>query len=215
MDDDALAPPENLAAVILAAGAGRRFGGPKALALCGGRTWLEIAVALNRQAGIDEIVIVIGAQAESVRFRCGPAPETEAGVSWAHNADWEGGRTGSVQCGIRRLSPGCRGFLMHPVDFPLLAAATLRSLRAAFLADGHGARRIFVPVSGGRRGHPVLLGRDVWPEIAALGPDAPLNQVVRRDPGRIIEVTVDDGGIHRNINRVEQLDPGEELGGDR
>ena len=187
-----------LAAVVLAAGAGSRFGRPKALAGSVEHPWVAVALATLRAAEIAEIVVVIGAEAEAVRRALPP----DARV--AENKEWLQGRTGSLQCGLRALSPGAGGALVHQVDFPEVRVGTVRALAGAFAARAGREAAIIVPVCAGRRGHPVVIGRAVWPEILALAPDEPLRTVVRRDPARVVEVAVDDPGIHRNRNAAEE-----------
>lgn len=191
-----------VAAVILAAGAGRRFGGPKALARLGDATWLAIAVERIRASGIETIHVVVGAAAEAV------IAEHDLRVTWVLNEQWALGRSRSVARGLSGLPGPCEGALVHPVDFPLVRTETFRDLAARLLADPHGQDRIFVPVRDHSRGHPILLGRRTWPEVQALGDDEPLRVVVRRDPARVVEVEVADPGIHRNINTAAGLREG-------
>jgi molybdenum cofactor cytidylyltransferase len=96
------------------------------------------------------------------------------------------------------------GALLHQVDFPDVAVATVRSLAEAWARDASAFDHLFVPVHAGRRGHPILLGRALWPEVLALGPDEPLSRVVHRDGGRVIEVATCDPGIHSNRNTPEE-----------
>lgn len=198
----------DLFAIVLAAGSGSRFGMPKALVSFGEETCLTLAVGNFYAAGIDRIAIVIGAEADRVRGdameRMGRFPEArETPIEWVINRDYEEGRTGSIALGLGSAPASSRGALIHAVDFPLVRAKTFRALAAAFHAGEMPAELIFVPRQGGRRGHPVLMGRSVWPEVAALGPDDPLRGVVHADPGRIREVEVDDPGIHFNMNHPE------------
>ncbi len=191
-----------VAAVILAAGEGRRFGGPKALAREGERTWLEIALAALARAGLGWASIVVGAAADEVmasgvRPAFAPSPR----VSWVRNEAWRAGRTGSLVRGLADLPDWAEAALAHQVDFPHVAVDTMRRLAAACAEDVARAEHLFVPVQSGRRGHPIVIGRAVWPEIAALPPDDPLHLVIRRAPARVIEVAVDDAGIHDNVNR--------------
>lgn len=187
-----------LPAVVLAAGAGTRYGRPKALAGDEKRPWVAAACETLRRAGMDEIVVVVGAEADAVR-RVLPL-----GARAVENPDWARGRTGSLQAALRALAATADGALIHQVDFPEVASATVRALGVAFAAQERRAGIIVVPAQGGRRGHPIVLGREVWPEALALGPDEPLRTVVRRDAGRVIEVAVDDPGIHRNRNAAEE-----------
>jgi CTP:molybdopterin cytidylyltransferase MocA len=121
-------------------------------------------------------------------------------VAAVENARWREGRTSSIQEGLRALSPVSRGALLHQVDFPEVRAETVRALVASFAGLPRSEGQILVPVEGGRRGHPIVLGRSIWPEVAALSADEPLRTVVHRDPARVVEVAVPDPGIHRNRN---------------
>ncbi|MFO7653587.1 MAG: nucleotidyltransferase family protein [Candidatus Krumholzibacteriia bacterium] len=212
--------PVEVATLVLAAGAGRRWGGPKALARLGERTWLELAVERSRGAGCAPVVVVVGCRADEVRRSlAGRAAAADPGTNhppptgpvaddivWIENPRWEQGRTGSIIVGLRALPATAAGALLMPVDFPLVRTATLRALCAGFAAAADPAARITVPVHAGHRGHPIVLGRAVWAEVMALGRDAPLRAVVRQDPARIVTVTVDDPGILRNVNTPEDLE---------
>ncbi len=211
-----------IAVVILAAGEGRRFGGPKALAREGERTWLEIALATVARAGLGWATVVVGASADEVLARgagaasrgaraddAGPTPAARGAafcsaptISWVRNDAWRAGRTGSLVRGLADLPDWAEAALIHQVDFPRVKAETMSQLAWAWEQDRSGSERIFVPILDGRRGHPIVVGRAVWDEIEALGPDEPLHLVVRRAPARVVEVAVADPGIHDNANRA-------------
>jgi CTP:molybdopterin cytidylyltransferase MocA len=190
-------------AVVLAAGEGRRYGMPKALAARDGRSWLEIAVGTLREGGIESIRVVLGAAVPSGL----PSASTGnlSGVRYLVHPQWRLGRTGSLQCGIREATGA--GVLVHQVDFPDVLPSTIAALRRAFDAVPEGESLIFVPVEAGRRGHPIVLGRALLPEILALGPDEPLRLVVRRRAERVREIPVADPGIHHNMNARAGDDP--------
>lgn len=209
----------SVAGLVLAAGGGTRFGGPKALAVTGEQTWLEIVIETLLAGGCRPVVVVLGASAEAaragVRRPCLPAgPGDEAAeVLWVVNEDWAEGRAGSLQCGLRAIPPAITAVVIHAVDHPEVRPETVAALLAAHApavptsgpgdtADGS----VVLPVHRGRRGHPVLLARAVWPEVLALAPDDSLRTVVLRDSTRVRDVEVDDPGIHRNRNEREPAD---------
>lgn len=227
-------PDRRLGALILAAGAGSRFGGPKALATLGPRSWLRLAVEASRDAGYAPVVVVTGCEEQRVRAQY--RKETPDEPIWVSNPAWRAGRTGSIQAGLRCAAfhqdappdgrgsdivhdrrvgpgrPGPRGALIYPVDFPYVQRDTLVALHRAFWETSAPETGIVVPVENRRRGHPILLGRAIWPQIAALGPDEPLRVILHRDPERIREVAVPDDGIHHNINRPGDLVEGKDRG---
>ncbi len=195
-----------VAIVVLAAGAGRRFGRPKALAETEGRAWLEVGLARAAEAGLDRATIVVGARAEEVLRRFAGLVVPGLTLSWVRNEVWREGRSTSIVRGLRDLAGDVDGALLHSVDHPDVQARTFRRLIDRFAETGDAPARIILPVTGGRRGHPILIGRAVWQEIERLGPDEPLRRVVHRDDARLVEVAVEDPGIHRNRNRPLEED---------
>lgn len=187
-------------AVILAAGAGVRFGGPKALARTGGQSWLGLAVEKSRCAGFSPVCAVLGSEAARVRRVSGVAD-----IIWVENREWERGRTGSIVSGLRALPPAAPAALIYPVDFPLVRAETLVLLRESFARAPDGEAQIFVPEYRGRRGHPILLGRAIWTEVFRLGADEPLRVVVHRCAARVQAIATADAGALRDINYREEL----------
>jgi CTP:molybdopterin cytidylyltransferase MocA len=141
-----------LAGLVLAAGAGRRFGGPKALAQIGGERLVDRAVTLLRSGGCSHVVAVSGA----ARFEVD-------GATVVHNPRWASGMGSSLRVGLAALPADATGVLVVLVDTPWLAPEAVRRLVAVH-AGGAG---LAVATYDGQRGHPVLLGREHWAAIAA------------------------------------------------
>ncbi|HLA90011.1 MAG TPA: NTP transferase domain-containing protein [Gemmatimonadaceae bacterium] len=182
-----------VAAVIVGAGAGRRFGGPKAIAtLSDGRRFLDAVSETAMHAGLDPIVAVLPpgvAAFPSVRVVVNPDPESEQIVS--------------VRFGLAQLtSAPVIAAMIWPVDHPLVELESV-------LAVLDGARRtnapIAVPVHEGRRGHPTFFHRDVWRELMTVA-DGGARAVLRTGRERVCEVEVPDRGVIRGINTREDLD---------
>ena len=198
----------DLFALILAAGSGSRFGMSKALVPFGKNTGLTLAIRNLAAAGFGTPAVVIGADAERIRSdtvdRLADDEGSAPPVTWVHNADFESGRTGSLLKGIAAAPDSSRGVLIHAVDFPLVRVETFGALAEAFRSEGEPEGLIFLPREAGNTGHPVLLGRKLWPEVEALGPDEPLHEVVLADPSRLRTVDVSDPGVLWNMNRPEE-----------
>jgi molybdenum cofactor cytidylyltransferase len=174
-------------AVILAAGASRRLGEPKALVVLGGRTALEHLVLA---AGDGEAVLVIGgAHHEQL------VPRLPAGAELIRNARWADGRSGSAALAASHW-PG-RDLLLAPVDVPLVPREVFAALRRAWAAAGAPARGWLAPgvretvseSSALRPGHPVVIGRELARELTSLPPDTPLRELRgRATPRWLVEV---------------------------
>ncbi len=179
-------PSMQVVAIVLAAGEGRRMGGPKALLPVQGTTFLARACRLLAGADAREVVAVLGAEAERVRA----AAEIPAGVSVVVNDRWRDGMLTSVWRGLDQAEwLGAEAVLLHPVDHPLVEPDTIARVCAA-LAQG---ARIAVPVVDGRRGHPGGFARSVFPELRAAPLDRGARAVLDANPARIVEVAGDAG----------------------
>ncbi|MCK0174563.1 NTP transferase domain-containing protein [Mycolicibacterium sp. F2034L] len=134
------------AGVLLAAGAGTRFGMPKVLA--GEGEWLRIAVRALADGGCDDVLVVLGAAVVEV-----PAPARAVVAD-----DWADGLSASVRAGI--LAAGDADVaVLHTVDTPDIGAAAVRRVLDAAAAGV--ARAVY----GGRPGHPVAIARRHWPAL--------------------------------------------------
>jgi CTP:molybdopterin cytidylyltransferase MocA len=146
-----------VAGLVLAAGAGRRFGGPKALAsTASGEPWLARAVAVLRDAGCGRVLAVLGASAEQARRLLPPDAEAVVAERWAD------GMGASLAAGLAALDDE-PAVLVTLVDLPDLAAAAARRV----LGPAPGRTSLRRATYGGRPGHPVLIGRNHWAALAA------------------------------------------------
>jgi nicotine blue oxidoreductase len=177
-----------IAAVVLAAGRGRRAGGPKALLRIGGTTFAGHAARLLRRPGVERAVVVLGHEAERVRAALGEA----AGAEVVVNADYDAGMLGSILAGLRAAEEaGADAVLVHPVDHPLVAAETVDRVVAALEAGA----TIAVPSYGGRRGHPGGFARAAWPALRAASPAVGAREVLSGHPGWVVHVEGDPGCV--------------------
>jgi len=169
-----------LAAVVLAAGEGRRMGGPKALLREGQETFLARACVLFSSAGVLPIA-VIGAEAGRVRDEAG-IPE---GVTVVLNPRWAEGMLTSVWKGLDAAEGlGAEAVLLHPVDNPFVAPETI----AAVVASLAGGAEIAVPSHAGRRGHPAGFARSVWPALREAPLDGGARTVLLAHPDAVVHV---------------------------
>jgi len=144
--------------VVLAAGAGSRFGGPKALARTDdGEPWSRRAVRTLRDAGCDPVIVVLGAAAEEAALLVPP----DAVV--VRVADWQRGLSASVRAGLEAAAAsGAVAALVVPVDVPDLPASACRRVMRG--ADTDALRQ---STYRGAPGHPVVIGRSHWSAVTA------------------------------------------------
>ena len=169
-------------AVVLAAGAGTRFKGPKQ------RILLPSVLERLCRAPVDEIVVVAGAHALDLpRDTVSPGVEARS----VHCPDWERGPGASLRCGLAALDPEAGIAVVVLADGPDLSPeAVARVLDVWKAEDGIAAASY-----GGNRGHPVVLGRASWTEV----PDEGLG----RRPARL--VPCDDLGSPGDVDTPGDL----------
>jgi len=143
--------------LLLAAGAGRRMGRPKALVELEGEPLVARALRTLVDGGAAPVVVVLGAEATRVRA------VLPAGV-WAVEApDWADGMSASLRAGLRALdATPADAAVVHLVDLPGVTAAAVARLAAVTSRD-----TLAGSAYGGRPGHPVLLGRAHWAGVCA------------------------------------------------
>lgn len=186
--------------MVLAAGAGRRMGGPKALVRDPDDVpWAVRSSRLLAEAGCSPVLVVIGAAADEVR-----AVLTAEPVQVVEATDWEEGMSASLRAGLKALPQDVDGVVVVPVDVPGLTAAAVRRVAG----DGSGLARA---VYDGRPGHPVLLGRDHWEGVIATARgDAGARDYLKQH--RAAKIDCADVAEGADVDSVEQLPDGHRAG---
>ncbi len=176
---------EGTVALVLAAGAGSRFGGGKLLAPIGGRPILQHVLDALAAAGVGEVVVVLGRDAEAV----------EAAITWRAerrvvNPEPERGLSSSLQLGFEAIGPDAGSVVVALGDQPLISEVVIQALIEAPVDD---ARPVVVPVYHGEDGrNPVLLRPAAHHLVGEATGDRGLGPVFEAHPELITEVTVRD-----------------------
>ncbi|MGE2728602.1 nucleotidyltransferase family protein [Mycolicibacterium vaccae] len=145
--------------ILLAAGAGLRFGMPKVMAHQG--TWLRAGVEALSDGGCGDVVVVLGAAIVDV-----PTPARAVVAT-----NWSAGVSNSVRTGLAAMAEDAAYAAITTVDTPDVNAAVVRRVVQAARSSSSGLARA---VYGGRPGHPVVIARRHWPQ---------LRQALRGDEG--------------------------------
>jgi CTP:molybdopterin cytidylyltransferase MocA len=179
-----------IAGLILAAGAGTRFGSEsKLLADLGGRPLLEWAVAAQCAVPeLERVVVVLGAHAADVAARV-DLMRGELQVC----EDWEAGQAVSLRCGLSVLGDVDK-VIVTLGDAPLVSPEVV----ALMAAQPPGTRAVY----DGRPGHPVVLGRDQMSALASLSGDQGARGLLRHGP--VVEVGYLCSG--RDVDTPEDLE---------
>lgn len=186
-----------LVGLILAAGASRRMGTPKALLEFEGETFADRLIGLLA-AHCSPVIVVLGHDAGTIRSGIRRAGE----VTFAVNSDPSRGMLSSLQCGLASVASEAEGVLFTPVDHPAVKASTVEAIAGAFQRRSKDTL-LAIPTCGGRHGHPVCLASEVATEILALPPAAQARDVIHRRRDRTHYVEVDDPGIFQDADDPE------------
>jgi molybdenum cofactor cytidylyltransferase len=185
-----------IAGLILAAGESSRMGQDKALLTYRGRTFLEAIVQTLRAAGLERIAVVLGHHAEEIQCAV-----DLRGIQVVINPDYSRGQTSSLQAGLRALEKDePEAALLCLVDHPAVSAEAVQRLLANFRES---SAPVVIPTFQGQHGHPVLISREVFPEILRLAPGTGANTVIRKYRDATQFAAVDDRGILLDVDDPE------------
>jgi len=182
-----------LAAVVPAAGLSRRMGSEKVLLPFGRSTVLETILETLAAAGVAEVVTVLRpdlTEAAELARRLGarvvfnPHPEEEM--------------LESIRLGLGEIAPEAPGAFIWPADHPAVSAGTIATL-ARF---AHPALAV-IPCWQSRRGHPALIGRQLFSAIREIPPGEGLRHLWRTHADAVVEFSVEDPGTVQNVDTPE------------
>lgn len=191
-----------VAAVILAAGHGRRLGGTckATLAVPDGRSFLEAILECATAAGIAEAVIVTGAPHTGATT----AEAARLGVACVKNPDPARGMGSSVAIGFahaQRAFADHHAALLWPVDHPYVKKETVGAIVSASVA-----KSVVIPVFDRRGGHPAAFGRALWPALSrADSLPQGARSIVRAATTRTIRLPTDDPGVVSDVDVAGDL----------
>lgn len=149
--------------IVLAAGAGTRFGMPKALARADdGTPWVQLACRTLLDGGCRDVVVVLGARAHKA------ADLVPAGVTSVVVPDWASGIAASLRGGLAAVAQTrADAAVVSLVDLPGLRADAVRRVLTTAPEPDAARSALSRATYAGRPGHPVLVGRTHWRALAA------------------------------------------------
>lgn len=177
----------NAAAIILAAGESRRMGRPKAFLPFRGGTFLSAIAGILGQR-CSPVIAVFGFDAENVIRTAAPL-----GIQCIENRDYRLGMLTSLQAGLRAVPNDMDAVLFTLVDHPAISLPTVDALLRC-------EAPIAIPRFEDRRGHPVLIRREIAKEFLLEPPASKVRDVIDRHAGEIVYLEVEDPGISDDID---------------
>ena len=183
-----------ISAILLAAGESKRMGKPKQLMPFGQNTILEQAIDNLLRSAVDEVIVVVGYQAEEVVKTIGTRS-----VKLVVNPDYKQGMSTSIIAGLNQVDSQAKAVMLAFGDQPLIDSQTINRLIEEFNNHDKG---IAIPAYQGRRGHPIIFTTKYKEKLLALKGDIGGRQIVDDHPDDIVEVAVNSEGIITDIDTV-------------
>lgn len=188
------------AALVLAAGRSSRMGERnKLMELVRGRPMVSHVVEAALESQAKTVVVVTGHEADAIQAVLADKP-----VRFAWNAAFAEGLSTSLRCGLLAIPPEIEAAVICLGDMPLVRARTIDALAAAF-APMQG-RSICVPTFEGRRGNPILWGRQFFAEMAELTGDSGARRLIAVHADQVQEVPVASPEIFMDVDTVGALE---------
>jgi CTP:molybdopterin cytidylyltransferase MocA len=185
--------PEKITPIILAAGSSPELPFPRALALFGKKTALQIAVENCRALGRP--IVVLGSQASHI------LAEVPKSCRAVINRNWRKGQLSSLQQALKSV-PTDAAFLIYPVDHPLLKPVTVAQIIRAF-RNRTPSQEIVMPRHLKAYGHPVIVSAAVRPEFFKA---QTAREVIYRIPERLRILNVRSSSIFEDFNSQESYE---------
>lgn len=190
-----------ISGVLLAAGAGRRFGGQKLLESLEATPLVCTTVTACLGSRLEEIVVVTGTNSDIENAVHSHYP-AEPRLRYATNSDPGRGLMSSLKVGLRALSPGATAAMVIHADMPMVSARTIDQL--VLEHSWHGG--IVIPVCGDRELHPRVIPRGLFDEFLDLPDDARGTDVIDRYRADVTRVPFDDVREFMDIDVPNDID---------
>jgi molybdenum cofactor cytidylyltransferase len=193
----------SLEAIVLAAGAGARFGGGKLLAPLNGAPLVAGALLTAFLAPVRRVYVAVGrdpAVRKAVEATAARIAASDRLVVVPVETPSEG-MGASLRAAAQALPGDAAGAFVFLGDMPAIDPATTTRLATAFKSPND----LIAPIYLGRRGHPVLFGATWFPALRALTGDEGARALLESAGARLARIPVEDPGIHLDVDRPEDL----------
>lgn len=189
-----------VAALILAAGRSRRMAPLNKLLVSDNKGVAMVARVVDQALASQArpVIVVTGHERDRVEEVLAGRP-----VIFAHAQDYAQGLSASLKAGLAALPPGIDGVMICLGDMPLVSAAMMDRLLAAF--DPEEGRAIVQPTFRGKQGNPMLWAREFLPAMMEVTGDVGARHLAALHAARLVEVEMPDDGVLRDFDTTEAL----------
>ncbi|WP_026986273.1 NTP transferase domain-containing protein [Fodinicurvata fenggangensis] len=187
-------------ALVLAAGQSRRMGHiNKLLEQVNGKSLLQTTVDTALDSQVSDCLVVTGHESDKVQEKLdGKA------VRFIHNPKYADGLSTSIQAGLAALEDNTDAILVMLADMPEVSSEVLNHLVTSY--NPVEGREICVPTWQGKRGNPVLIGKEFFAEIMEISGDIGARQLLGDYPDLVAEVAVKDDSVLADIDAPQDLE---------
>ncbi len=193
------ASAHKVAALVLAAGQSRRMGETNKLLIeIGGKPMVRRAIETVKKSKVDSIVVVTGHQTDEVQEALDGLD-----VDFVYNPDYASGLSTSLKAGLNRLDDDVAGIVVMLSDMPAVSSDVLDRLIDAF--NPLEGRAIVVPTHQGKRGNPVLFGREFFKEMQGLQGDVGARHLIGLHDDRLVEIEFESPALLLDIDTPQAL----------
>jgi molybdenum cofactor cytidylyltransferase len=187
-----------LSAIVPAAGMSTRLGRNKLLLPFKGQPLIVHAMDTLMASKVDEIIVVLGHEAEQVRAAIG-----DKGVRLVENPDYRLGLSTSVRAGFAAMSVQTTGIMIYLADQPLLESGEVDFLIQALAEAGEANKSIVVPLFRGQRGNPVIVKATYKASLLAISGETGCRRLIKQNPDQILTVEMETDHVVRDIDTME------------
>jgi molybdenum cofactor cytidylyltransferase len=189
-----------LVAIVPAAGMSARMGQNKLLLTFHGKPLIAHAVDTLLASAIDEVVVVLGHEADNVREKLKGKK-----VRFVENPNYREGLSTSVRAGVGVVAHAS-AIMIYLADQPLLEPEEVNSLIRAFVEARKANKSIVVPFFRGRRGNPVILDSAYKEAILDVAGDTGCRRVIKRNPDQVFVVEMETDHVVRDVDTIEEYE---------
>jgi molybdenum cofactor cytidylyltransferase len=187
-------------AIVPAAGLSSRMGRNKLLMRFREKSLVERAVDTLVASDVDEIVVVLGYEADQVRDLL-----EGKGVKFVYNANFHQGLSTSVRAGIAAVSNAPDAIMIYLADQPLLEPREINQLIRSFEDAKKSGKSIVVPFFAGQRGNPVILAASYREAVLDIAGDVGCRRIIRKHPEAVYSVEMETDHVIRDVDTPEDF----------